>query len=199
MAGRCPRVPTGVPPVIVPPLHFSTLTPVPGLPARVGRTVRALGVTIVDVATAAALAGRGGGLRGGSYAVTARGLRLDRVVVVPGVRVTGNIRSSGAADLRIAGDVAAPGQVIVTRTGRVTGRLGGRDSAFRCGAPGLPAPRASRSPRGRRPVPGSWPPRGGRRRTGSSRARSHFAAFIGRRQPNGRALRSFVARFARVL
>jgi len=127
VAGRCPRVPTGVPPVIVPPLHFSTLTPVPGLPARVGRTIRALGVTIVDVATAAALAGRGGGLRGGSYAVTARGLRLDRVVVVPGVRVTGSIRSSGTADLRIAGDVAAPGQVIVSRTGRVTGRLGGRD------------------------------------------------------------------------
>ena len=72
-------------------------------------------------------AGRGGGLRGGSYAVTARGLRLDRVVVVPGVRVTGSIRSSGTADLRIAGDVAAPGQVIVSRTGRVTGRLGGRD------------------------------------------------------------------------
>ena len=127
VAGRCPRVPTGVPPVIVPPLHFSALTPVPGLPARVGRTIRALGVTIVDVATAAALAGRGGGLRGGSYAVTARGLRLDRVVVVPGVRVTGSIRSSGTADLRIAGEVAAPGQVIVSRTGRVTGRLGGRD------------------------------------------------------------------------
>jgi pimeloyl-ACP methyl ester carboxylesterase len=127
VAGRCPRVPTGVPPVIVPPLRFSTLTPVPGLPPRVGRTVRALGATIVDVAGAAALAGRGGGLRGGSYAVTARGLRLDRVVVVPGVRVTGSLGASGAAALRISGDVAAPGQVNVSRTGRVTGRLGGRD------------------------------------------------------------------------
>jgi hypothetical protein len=47
--------------------------------------------------------------------------------VVPGVRVTGSIRSSGTADLRISGDVAAPGQVIVSRTGRVTGRIGGRD------------------------------------------------------------------------
>src|SRR3954470_7241110 len=127
VAGRCPRVPTGVPPVIVPPLRFSTLTPVPGLPPRVGRTVRALGATIVDVAGAAALAGRGGGLRGGSYAVTARGLRLDRVVVVPGVRVTGSLGASGAAALRISGDVAAPGQVNVSRTAGVTARLGVRD------------------------------------------------------------------------
>jgi hypothetical protein len=127
VAGRCPRVPTGVPPVIVPPLRFSALVPVPGLPAKVGRTVRALGATVVDVASVAAIAGRGGGLRGGSYAVTPRGLRLDHVVVVPGVRVSGSIRSSGAADLRIAGDVAATGRVIVTRAGRVTGRLGGRE------------------------------------------------------------------------
>ena len=118
---------TGVPPVIVPPLHFSTLIPVAGLPTRVGRTVRALGATLVDVATAASIVGRGGGLRGGSYAVTAAGLRLDRVVVVPGVRVTGSVRSSGAADLRISGTVAAAGRVRVSRAGKVSGRLGGRD------------------------------------------------------------------------
>jgi hypothetical protein len=72
---------------------------------------------------------RGGGLRGGSFSILGGGLVLNRVVVVPGVRVTGRIRSDGAADFRIGGSAAVPGRIRL-RAGRLTGRLGGRDFRF---------------------------------------------------------------------
>jgi pimeloyl-ACP methyl ester carboxylesterase len=126
VAGRCPRVATGVPPAEVPPVRFGALRPVRGLPARVGRTVRALRATLVDVIVAMTLAVPGGGLRGGSYTLAGRGLVLDRVVVVPGVRVSGRIPESGPIFLRISGSAAAPSLLRLGNRGRVTGRLGGR-------------------------------------------------------------------------
>jgi pimeloyl-ACP methyl ester carboxylesterase len=123
---RCPRVATGVPRADVPPLRFGELRPVPRLPGRVGRTVRALVATLQDVAVVASIALRGGGLRGGSYRVVGgQDLVLDGVVVVPGVRVSGRIRSSGAADLRIGGVKAARGHVRIG-AGGLQGELGGR-------------------------------------------------------------------------
>jgi pimeloyl-ACP methyl ester carboxylesterase len=124
VAGRCQRVPTGVPPAVVPPVRFTALRPVDGLPPRVGRTVRALGATLVDVGVIASIAAQGGGLRGGRFSLMGRGLVLDRVVVVPGVRVSGSIRASGTALLRIAGTAAAPGRIRIGSRGRLTGRLG---------------------------------------------------------------------------
>jgi hypothetical protein len=124
---RCRRVPTGMPPAVVPPVRFSDLRPVGRVPVRIGRTLRALGATLQDVAVAASIAVRGGGLRGGSFSIVGGGVILDRMVVVPGVRVSGRIRSSGAIDLRVGGSAAAPGRVRVRPGGPLMGRLGGRD------------------------------------------------------------------------
>ena len=66
-------MPTGVPPVEVPPVRFAALRTRPGLPARAGRTIDAVRATLVDVAAAAALAVPGGGLRGGRYTVAGGG------------------------------------------------------------------------------------------------------------------------------
>jgi hypothetical protein len=68
---------------------------------------------------------RGGGLRGGTYRLGRR-LSVRGVVVVPGVRVSGNELRGGALRLRVRGGEAAHGRVHVTRRGRLTGRLGGR-------------------------------------------------------------------------
>jgi pimeloyl-ACP methyl ester carboxylesterase len=126
---RCRRVPTGVPPTAVPPVSFGALAPAASLPRRVGRTVSALDATLdfLDLALSPALdpGPRGGGLRGGSYHYGRR-LSLDRVVVVPGVRVSGRERRRGTLRLRVGGRAAAHGTVRVTRGGRLRGRLGGR-------------------------------------------------------------------------
>ncbi len=68
---------------------------------------------------------RGGGLRGGSYRYGRR-LSLERVVVVPGVRVSGSEQGSGALELQVDGSAAAGGSVRVSPGGRLSGRLGRR-------------------------------------------------------------------------
>jgi pimeloyl-ACP methyl ester carboxylesterase len=127
--GSCPRVPTGVPETAVPPASFGAVVPAEGLSGRVGRTVRAVDLTLDFVGFALSPAidfrGRGGGLRGGTYRLTRR-LSLDGVVVVPGVRVSGRERRGGALALRVAGGAAARGRVVVSRRGQLSGRLGGR-------------------------------------------------------------------------
>jgi hypothetical protein len=108
----------------------------------VGRTAGAIDATMDFLALALSPAvdfdGRGGGLRGGRYAVRRR-LTLDDVVVVPGVRVSGRERRGGALRLRVRGSSAARGTVVVTRRGRLTGRLGGRRVRARL-ANGAPRP-----------------------------------------------------------
>ena len=49
-----------------------------------------------------------------------------KTVVVPGVRVSGAERHDGKLRLRIGGQSAADGTVLVSRHGRLRGRLGGR-------------------------------------------------------------------------
>jgi pimeloyl-ACP methyl ester carboxylesterase len=126
---RCPRVPTGVPVTTVPPTDFGALAPAAGLSGRVGRTVSALDATLDDLDYALSpafdLGDAGGGLRGGSYRLGRR-LRLQRLVVVPGVAVSGRELRSGALRLRVRGSAAAHGRVEISRRGRLTGRLGGR-------------------------------------------------------------------------
>ena len=156
VGGRCPRVPTGVPPVEVPPVRFAAMRTRPGLPARAGRTIDAVRATLVDVAAAAALAVPGGGLRGGRYTVAGTRLVLEDVVVVPGVRVTGRIGIT-TADLRITGAAAARGRLRLDERGRLTGHLGGRPIDLRPRAarvrvagfgarPGLSGPPSRRLP-----------------------------------------------------
>ena len=126
---RCPRVPTGVPATAVPPVAFAALAPAAGLAGDVGRTVSAVDATLdfLDFALSPAFDGEsaGGGLRGGSYRSGGR-LVLRRVVVVPGVRISGRELVSGALSLRVGGGSAARGAVTVSPRGRLSGRLGGR-------------------------------------------------------------------------
>jgi pimeloyl-ACP methyl ester carboxylesterase len=141
---RCPRVPTGVPEIGVPPTSFGAVAPARGLRGRVGRTVGAIDATLGFVAFALSPAidfrGQGGGLRGGSYKLRRR-LTLDDVVVVPGVRISGRERRGGTVRLRVRGRAAARGTVVVSRRGRVSGRLGGRRVRARI-EHGAPSPAA---------------------------------------------------------
>lgn len=135
---RCSRVRTGVPAVAVPPADFDSLRGYPGLPRKVGRTVRALAATFDDlrlVLSPAILAPAGGGLRGGSWSVGSQ-LVLRDYQAVAGVTVNGG--GSRALRLRVGGAKAARGTVTLRSGGRLTGRLGGRSISVR-----LPTPRAS--------------------------------------------------------
>jgi pimeloyl-ACP methyl ester carboxylesterase len=155
LAGRavasrtCRRVRTGVPPVPPPPTSFGSLAPVAGLPARVGRTLRAIVATLqdIDMATSpVSLFDSGGGLRGGSWAIRRGGrvIVLRRYETVPGVTLTG--RNSGSTlKLRIGGRRAAHGTVRLRNGSVISGRLGGEPidvqiaSAARAGGLHVPA------------------------------------------------------------
>ena len=133
---RCPRVGTDVPRVTVPPASFRAVEPADGVTGSGGdlgvrRTVAALDATLADLGFAVspgAFGGeRGGGLRGGTHAARRPGpARRSRLVVVPGVRVTGRERRGGALRLGVTGATAARGRVAISARGRLTGRLGGR-------------------------------------------------------------------------
>jgi pimeloyl-ACP methyl ester carboxylesterase len=136
---NCRRVPTDVPAVLAPPDSFTALKPAPHLPARIGRTVAAVGASVDDlriVLSPALLERSGGGLRGGTWAVRDEELVLDRYEAVPGVTLTGRTRH-GRLRLRVRGRAAAAGTVTIHR-GRITGRLGGRRISARLRT-GIPA------------------------------------------------------------
>lgn len=102
-------------------------------PGARGRTVAAAALTIFDVLEQSAdslLSDpfgviRGGGLRGGRFFETRSTIRLQGVVYVPGVVVTGDVREGGAASVRVSGRRAARGSLEI-RGSRVRGVLGGR-------------------------------------------------------------------------
>ena len=99
---------------------------------RAGRTLMAVLRTRNDVLVQAlalrlADARRSGGLRGGTISVSDAGVRMRRVEVVEGVAVSGTFPERGTvARLRITGRAAARGSLRMTRSGRISGRLGGR-------------------------------------------------------------------------
>jgi pimeloyl-ACP methyl ester carboxylesterase len=130
VVASCRRVPTHVPAVPAPPTSFSALATVSGVPARVGRTLRAIAATLDDlrlVLSPISLRDSGGGLRGGWWGVVGRGSRLvlHRYETVPGVTLSGSNRGSGL-QLRVGGRSAAHGTLLLRSGGRVSGRLGGR-------------------------------------------------------------------------
>ena len=69
-----------------------------------------------------------GGLRGGRATVTSGGTqKLKSVQYVPKVKVSGTVRSNGAATLTVRGGGASSGSVKVNAKGNIiTGRLGGK-------------------------------------------------------------------------
>lgn len=128
---RCRRVelPT---PAGLPPTALANLRPIPPLRARPGRTLRAVDLTLGDVAFALQLASRGGGLRGGSFIRGAHWPRLRSVEYVPGVRVSASKTNHGGfLQLRISGDAASRGTLTLARNGRIRGRLGARTISAR--------------------------------------------------------------------
>jgi pimeloyl-ACP methyl ester carboxylesterase len=131
----------GVAPTPLPPHSLKDFRSAPGVGGSRGRAVFAVLDTVTDARLAAlqtlfaGLQVRGGGLRGGSFSAQASfegRLRLSGYAFVPGLRVTGSLSSSEGT---ISGTVhvsgTATGTLKITRSGTVTGALGGRDVRFR--------------------------------------------------------------------
>jgi pimeloyl-ACP methyl ester carboxylesterase len=123
---RCKRIPTDVPAYNSPPASFASLTGIAGYSRRVGRTLRAVSATAQDLllVLSTATAPAGGGLRGGSWAVSGRRIVLRDYQAVTGVEVNGTLRSD-TLTMRIGGVRAAKGTLRLTH-GRLRGTLGGR-------------------------------------------------------------------------
>jgi pimeloyl-ACP methyl ester carboxylesterase len=129
----CPASPPAVAPTRRPVRSIGDLSPTGRLRGRVGRTVSAVLRTQEDVLVHALGERLGdgrsrfGGLRGGTITQTASGaLSLRKVVVVPGVTVSGRFPDQGDARLAISGRSAADGTLTITRAGIITGRLAGQ-------------------------------------------------------------------------
>jgi pimeloyl-ACP methyl ester carboxylesterase len=123
-----PRVP-------VPPRTADAVKAPRGVPARVGRTVQAIDLSLDDVAMALGVGvRRGGGLRGGSYAATRGSVRMRRYEYVPGIRIDAEPRRGGGLTLRTSGPNAARGRLVMSRSGRIRGVVGGRRVRTRAGA-----------------------------------------------------------------
>ena len=88
-----------------------------------GRTAAAIGVTVDDLVfslSPAFLAYSGGGLRGGSFAVRAQSVVMQRFSAVRGVWITGSARN-GVLRLRVGGRAAARGRVTCAAAGGCAG------------------------------------------------------------------------------
>lgn len=129
-------------------------SPTPKPPTRLGRvpgarkttrTVNALLMTLTDIrrqfigdalaaGTGIRVGSRTGGLRAGYAQATRSGFRFRAVQYVPGVSVTGFLPDKGTATFTVRGSAAARGEVRITRSGAVTGTLGGKRVRVRASA-----------------------------------------------------------------
>jgi pimeloyl-ACP methyl ester carboxylesterase len=142
--GACSPARNHFPPAPLAPTRLSALTPPPGVSAAQGRTAKAAVDTILDLRRTIIglaldfgelpLGARFGGLRGGTVAITSAGAKLEHLVYVPGVQLTGLIptrlllRNTGpAANLRVGGSAATAGRLRLASGGRLSGVLEGRD------------------------------------------------------------------------
>jgi pimeloyl-ACP methyl ester carboxylesterase len=140
-AGQCPATPAPVPLSRIAPTSVARLRTPRGVGGRPGKTVAAVASALSDnlrqsiAAAALGLPIAGGGLRGGSFHGTLFGsvlkVRLSGLVFVPGVKVSGTLTddlassSAPSASVRVSGPAASAG-TLTFRSGRFTGRLGGR-------------------------------------------------------------------------
>jgi pimeloyl-ACP methyl ester carboxylesterase len=127
-SARCERARDARPEPLAP-LSLDEVAPAPGTDGKVGRTAGAAGLTVRDISAQTLYAEGGGGLRSGRWRV-AKGLRLSRVVFVPGVEVSGTLDFRGVTDLvgtlSVGGEAGAHGTLRFRRGGRVTGTLDGQ-------------------------------------------------------------------------
>lgn len=131
------------PPAPLAPTRLSEVIPTSGVGGTPGRMLAAtidsvldLRRTIIEIGLDVGSLPVGadfGGLRGGNVKITKAGVMLDRLVYVPGVRISGLIpidlllKNTGpAANLSIAGATAANGHVRIGAGGRFSGVLAGR-------------------------------------------------------------------------
>jgi pimeloyl-ACP methyl ester carboxylesterase len=136
---RCRRVRRLFPAAPPPPRALRQVPPMPSVGGARGRALRAVALTLRDVAEDALSElildvgdpdlARGGGLRAGRYRLDGEGtLTLHSLAFVPGMRLTGRLMRFTArrqeGRLRVSGP-ATPDGVLTLRRSRVTGRLGG--------------------------------------------------------------------------
>jgi pimeloyl-ACP methyl ester carboxylesterase len=137
---RCPRGPRQFPPLPIAPASVRGVRPSGRMRGLRGRIVTSVALTLRDVADDSLTSvivdelvsdlARGGGLRGGTWRVNGNNvLILKRVVYVPGVFVSGRIRSFGErrqrGRIRVTGG-RVPNGTLTLRGNRVRGRIGGR-------------------------------------------------------------------------
>jgi hypothetical protein len=112
------------------PSSVALVAPEAGYPARVGRTIAALRLTMEDLAFSISpvfgYSRNVPGLRGGSLEVTETGLRLRDFEVIGGMRLTGGATLDRPLRLRVTGPEAAQGTVAVQLGGQLSGTLDGR-------------------------------------------------------------------------
>jgi hypothetical protein len=123
------------------PLSLNELRAARGVPGVRGRAISAVELTVFDMTVeflSSVLGGtsldlHGGGLRGGRWSLNLNAhppvLRMHKVEYMPGIRVSGQIRSIGTKRERSALHLSGPGTPDgVLRIGRkwITGRLGGK-------------------------------------------------------------------------
>jgi pimeloyl-ACP methyl ester carboxylesterase len=125
---RCAGPEAYVPPVPLTPRGAGAgFGPAGTVNERVRRTLRVIDATLNDAVVAiSAGSARGGGLYGGTYRARDGGIALDDYVYVPGVRVSVEPLRGRSARIRVRGSGVLAGTITLRRTGRVTGRLGGR-------------------------------------------------------------------------
>lgn len=131
----CPGIANPFFPTPRPPASLAKVATARGFSPKIGRTLNAVSATLNDarrqVIGAALGSGRlpvtVGGLRHGSIRVlSVSRLLLRSYEYVPGVRVTGTYLLNGTTRVTVSGTAAAKGTLAFTKTGRATGRLGGR-------------------------------------------------------------------------
>jgi pimeloyl-ACP methyl ester carboxylesterase len=109
------------------PTSVDALTP-KGASGKRGRTVQAVDLTVHDMIDELDLLyAERGGLRGGAFRLADAGLKLQALVYVPGVKVSGTLDPfTYRGTLRVGGSKASKGRLTIGRKGVVTGALDGR-------------------------------------------------------------------------
>jgi pimeloyl-ACP methyl ester carboxylesterase len=164
VASTCPRGIPLFPPTPIPPTSLRRVAPYRHLAGTRGRVLSAVAFTLDDAETSylaslARLEGTPatlsvGGLRGGFMTGSLTGFHMNRLVVVPGVIVTGTLdMNHGTAVVKVSAGRSG-GTVKLTKS-RITGRLGG--VRFSLPRPKRPPVFARAARAGRRVIPPPTP------------------------------------------